>query len=84
MGGTTVTCKSCGAELEQPTETCSEACRLKLECLRIAWDRAAKMVGINGYYHRRYQEHDRNHNTRGAKTMLKEWNTAKARLGERP
>ncbi|MGE5477608.1 MAG: hypothetical protein ACM3Q1_13195 [Bacteroidales bacterium] len=78
-----MTCKICGAPAPD-AECCSEACRLKLECQRIAWDRAARMVGVNGYYDKRYREHVRNHNTRGAKTMLKEWNAARARLGERP
>jgi hypothetical protein len=42
------------------------------------------MVGVNGYYDCRYREHMRHHNTRGAKTMHKEWEAARARLGERP
>lgn len=78
-----MTCKICSAPTSD-AEYCSEPCRLKLECQRIAWDRAARMVGVNGYYDKRYREHLRNHNTRGAKTMLKEWNAARARLGERP
>lgn len=78
-----MTCKICGATTAD-SECCSEHCRLKLECQRIAWDRAAHMVGVNGYYDNRYREHVRNHNTRGAKTMLKEWNAARAKLGERP
>lgn len=76
-------CKICGAPATE-ADYCGEPCRLKLECRRIAWDRAAKAVGVNGYYDRRYQEHLRNHNTRGAKAMRKEWETARARLGERP
>ncbi len=76
-------CKICGTPISEG-ESCSETCRLKIECQRIAWDRAAKMVGVNGYYDHRYREHLRNHNPRGAKTMLKEWNAARARLGERP
>lgn len=78
-----MTCKICGAPAAD-AECCGEACRVKLECHRIAWDREARKVGVNGYYDRRYQEHLRNHDTRGAKTMLKEWHAAKARLGERP
>lgn len=78
-----MTCKICGSPAIGH-DYCSETCRLKIECLRIAWDRAAKMVGCNGYYHRRYHEHLRNHNTRGAKMMHKEWEAARARLGERP
>lgn len=78
-----MTCKICGAPVSD-AECCSEHCRLKLECKRIAWDRAAKMVAPNGYYDRRYREHVRNHNTRGAKTMLREWEAARANLGERP
>jgi hypothetical protein len=78
-----MTCKICGAPAAG-AETCSESCRVKLECRRIAWDRAARMVAVNGYYDRRYREHVRNHNTRGAKTMLKEWEAARARLGDRP
>lgn len=78
-----MTCKICGAAVSD-TEYCSDPCRIKLECQRIAWDRAAKMVGVNGYYERRYQEHLRNKNTRGAKTMLKEWEAAQAKLGDRP
>jgi hypothetical protein len=82
-----MTCKTCG--VMRPAETpeaecCSEACRLKLECQRIAWDRSARMVGVNGYYDRRYREHLRNNNTRGAKTMLREWNAARDALGDRP
>ncbi|CAA7627450.1 conserved hypothetical protein [Candidatus Terasakiella magnetica] len=42
------------------------------------------MVGVNGYYDRRYREHLRDHNTRGAKTMLKEREAVRARLGNRP
>lgn len=76
-------CKVCGSPVTD-TECCGEACRLKLECQRIAWDRAAGRVAVNGYYDRRYREHVRTNNTRGAKTMLKEWNAAKAALGERP
>lgn len=79
-----MTCKICDSEAAAEAETCSEACRLKLECRRIAWDRAAKAVGVNGYYDRRYREHLRNHNTRGAKVIYKEWETARAKLGERP
>ncbi|MBF0324717.1 hypothetical protein [Magnetospirillum moscoviense] len=78
-----MTCKICGAPTEGH-DHCGEPCRLKLECLRIAWDRAARMVGVNGYYDRRYREHMRDHNSRGAKVMHKEWEAAKARLGERP
>lgn len=78
-----MTCKICGGSATD-ADYCSEHCRLTLECRRIAWDRAARMVGVNGYYDKRYREHLRNHNTRGAKTMLKEWNAARARLGERP
>lgn len=78
-----MTCKICGAPATD-ADCCGEPCRLKLECQRIAWDRAARMVGVNGYYDKRYREHVRNHNTRGAKAMLKEWNAARARLGERP
>ncbi|CAA7616416.1 conserved hypothetical protein [Magnetospirillum sp. LM-5] len=78
-----MTCKICGAPTEG-RDHCGEPCRLKLECLRIAWDRAARMVGVNGYYDRRTREHLRNHNSRGAKVMYKEWEAAKARLGERP
>jgi hypothetical protein len=78
-----LTCKICDAPAAD-SDYCGEPCRLKLECRRIAWDRAAKAVGTNGYYDRRYQEHLRNHNTRGAKAMNKEWQTALARLGERP
>jgi len=78
-----MTCKICGAPAPD-AEYCSTACRLKLECLRIAWDRAAKKVGVNGYYDQRCREHLRNHNTRGAKTMHKEWEAARAALGERP
>ncbi len=76
-------CKTCGAPTPE-SDTCSEACRLKLDCRRIVWDRAAKMVGVNGYYDCRCREHLRNHNTRGAKTMQKEWDAARARLGQRP
>ena len=76
-------CKVCGVPTTE-AEYCSESCRLKLQCQRIAWDRAAKMVGINGYYDRRYREHLRDHNTRGAKAMLKEWETAREKLGDRP
>lgn len=76
-------CKICGAVTDE-TDYCSEHCRLKLECQRIAWDRAARMVGVNGYYDRRYREHMRTHNTRGAKVMRKEWDAALAKLGERP
>lgn len=78
-----MTCKICGAPAGD-AECCGEHCRLKLECKRIAWDRAAKMVAPNGYYDRRYREHVRNHNTRGAKTMLREWEAARAKLGEKP
>lgn len=78
-----MTCKICGAPAPD-ADTCGEPCRLELACQRIAWDRSARMVGVNGYYDQRYREHLRNHNTRGAKTMLKEWNAARARLGERP
>lgn len=78
-----MTCKVCGTAVTA-VEVCSEACRLKLQCRRIAWDRAAAMVGVNGYYDRRYREHLRDHNTRGAKTMLREWKAAQAKLGERP
>lgn len=77
-----MTCTICGGATE--AETCSEPCRLKLQCRRIAWDREAARVAVNGYYDRRYREHLRNHNTRGAKVMLREWNAAKAKLGERP
>ena len=76
-------CKICGAAASG-ADYCSEPCRLKLECLRIAWDRAAKMVGVNGYYDNRYRHHIRNHNMRGAKTMYKEWEVARSQLGERP
>jgi hypothetical protein len=76
-------CKICSAPTDG-VDHCGESCRLKLECLRIAWDRAARMVGVNGYYDRRYREHLRSHNSRGAKVMHKEWEAAKARLGERP
>lgn len=76
-------CKICG-QASGEADHCSEHCRLKLECLRIAWDRSARMVGVNGYYDRRHREHVRNHNTRGAKVMRKEWDAALARLGERP
>ncbi len=79
----TMTCKICGAETAG-RDHCGQPCRIKLECQRIAWDRAARMVGVNGYYDKRYREHLRNHNTRGAKTMLKEWNAARTKLGERP
>ena len=82
-GKKSMTCKICGASAGD-AECCGEHCRLKLECKRIAWDRAAKMVAPNGYYDRRYREHVRNHNTRGAKTMLREWEAARAQLGERP
>ena len=78
-----MTCKICGAPNFE-AELCSQSCRVKLECLRIAWDRAAKMVGVNGYYDRRTREHQRNHNTRGAKTMFKEWQAARDALGDRP
>lgn len=78
-----MTCKICGAAAAG-SETYGEACRLKLECQRIAWDREARKVGVNGYYERRYQEHMRTHNTRGAKVIHKEWQAARARLGERP
>lgn len=78
-----MTCRICGTPTTE-AEVCGEHCRLKLDCLRIAWDRAAKMVGVNGYYDQRYREHLRNHNTRGAKVMLKEWEAARAKLGERP
>lgn len=76
-------CKVCGTPSGE-AEYCSEPCRLKLECRRIAWDRAARMVGVNGYYDNRYRQHLRDHNTRGAKTMLREWDAARAKLGERP
>ncbi|KAF0225430.1 MAG: hypothetical protein FD176_481 [Rhodospirillaceae bacterium] len=76
-------CKICGGATDE-ADYCSEHCRLKLECQRIAWDRAARMVGVNGYYDRRYREHLRAHNTRGAKVMRKEWDAALAKLGERP
>ncbi|MBC7907342.1 MAG: hypothetical protein H7Y60_11435 [Rhodospirillaceae bacterium] len=79
-----MTCKICGAPVENSADTCGEPCRIKLDCQRIAWDREAKKVGVNGYYHRRYQEHVRNHDTRGAKVMHKEWEAARERLGERP
>ena len=80
-----MTCKICEAPLSSPDlDFCSETCRLKMECKRIAWDRAAKMVGVNGYYDRRHQEHLRNRNKRGAEVMRKEWAAARARLGERP
>ncbi|HSV29164.1 MAG TPA: hypothetical protein VLL76_06385 [Candidatus Omnitrophota bacterium] len=79
-----MTCKICGAETADGTDHCGEPCRLKLECLRIAWDREARKVGVNGYYDRRYQEHVRTNNTRGAKVIRNEWLDAKARLGERP
>lgn len=78
-----MTCKICGAATSD-RDCCGEHCRLKLECRRIAWDRAAGMIGVNGYYDRRHREHLRNHNTRGAKAMLKEWETARAKLGDRP
>lgn len=78
-----MTCKICSTPTDG-TDFCSEACRLKMECRRIAWDRDAKKVGVNGYYDTRYREHVRNNNTRGAKVMHKEWLAAKARLGERP
>lgn len=78
-----MTCTICGAATDG-ADHCGESCRLKLECRRIAWDNAAKKVGVNGYYERRYQEHLRNHDTRGAKTMHTEWLAAQARLGERP
>lgn len=76
-------CKICGAPAND-ADFCCETCKLKLECLRVAWDRTARMVGVNGYYDKRYREHVRNHNTRGAKAMLKEWNAVRAKLGERP
>jgi uncharacterized short protein YbdD (DUF466 family) len=80
-----LTCKICGNPVTEPeSETCGEPCRLKLQCQRIAWDRAAKMVGVNGYYDRRYQEHMRDNNKRGAKMIHKEWEANRARLGERP
>jgi len=78
-----LSCKICGAAADQ-SECCGDGCRRQLECRRIAWDRAAKMVATNGYYDRRYREHLRNHNTRGANTMRKEWEAALAGLGERP
>ena len=78
-----MTCKICGAPAAD-AECCGDACRRQLQCRRIAWDRAARMVGVNGYYDRRTREHLRNHNTRGAKAMHKEWQAARARLGERP
>lgn len=77
-------CKICGAAIAGDAETCGERCRVKLECRRVAWDRAARMVAVNGYYDRRYREHLRNHNTRGAKVMRREWDAAIAKLGERP
>ncbi len=81
-----MTCKICGAEIsgEAGGETCGTACRLELQCRRIAWDRDAQKVAVNGYYDRRYREHLRNNNKRGANVMLREWNAAKAKLGERP
>jgi len=54
--GSTMTCKICGAETDG-SDHCGEPCRIKLECQRIAWDRAARMVGVNGYYDKRYREH---------------------------
>ncbi|MBI2240198.1 MAG: hypothetical protein HYU59_05275 [Magnetospirillum gryphiswaldense] len=79
-----MTCKTCGGQTADGAETCGDHCRAKLECRRIAWDRAARMVAVNGYYDRRYREHLRNHNTRGAKVMRREWDAAIAKLGERP
>lgn len=84
-----MTCKICAAaiapaETGEPPECCGAACQRELTCRRIAWDRAAKMVAVNGYYHRRHAEHLRNNNRRGATVMMKEWIAAKAGLGERP
>jgi len=76
-------CKICRAPTSE-AEACGDACLRQLGCLRLAWDRAAKMVAPNGYYDRRYRQHLRDHNTRGANAMLKEWQTARERLGERP
>lgn len=78
-----MTCKICGTPVTD-AECCSKACSVKLDCARIAWDRDARKIGVNGYYDQRYREHVRNNNSRGAKVMLKEWNAAKAALGERP
>lgn len=78
-----MTCKICGTPVPD-AECCSEPCRLKLECARIVWDRDARKIGVNGYYDKRYREHLRNSNTRGAKVILKEWNAARDTLGERP
>jgi hypothetical protein len=81
----TMTCKICGADVAgTDSDFCGETCRLKMECRRIAWDRDARKVGVNGYYDRRYQEHLRNRNKRGAEVIRKEWMGAKAKLGERP
>lgn len=77
-----MTCKICDATTEH--ETCSEACRIKLECARIAWDRLAKKVGVNGYYEQRYSELLRQKNKHGANVMLKEWKEVKAGMEERP
>jgi hypothetical protein len=80
-----VICKICGTPIaDESLGYCSEPCRLKLECRRIAWDRDAKKIAVNGYYDRRYQEHLRNNNRRGAEVMRKEWLATKAKLGERP
>jgi len=79
-----MTCKTCGEQTADGAETCGDHCRAKLECRRIAWDRAARMVAVNGYYDRRYREHLRNNNKRGANVMRREWDAAIAKLGERP
>ncbi|GAB3128661.1 hypothetical protein [Novispirillum itersonii] len=78
-----MTCKICGTPVTD-AECCSEACRLKLDCARIVWDRDARKIGVNGYYDKRYREHLCTGNARGAKMILKEWNAVRDTLGERP